>query len=188
MWQTIARNIEANPDNWNDGAGPVGAGTIPRGHSNGMAALAADVTGDPDDDPYLGTGYTDDWTHKRTHALSNDEVIWDLAGNVLEWVSDDITGTSLTPSLGTGWKEFTNTSYFGSAHADNRLKFAPLGSYNSTQFMGKLYGGSAGAVLRGGSWDLGTVAGVFTTYLFYGPSVTYNFVGFRCAWRPGGES
>ena len=40
---------------------------------------------------------------KRTHTLSNGEVIWDMAGNVWEWTSDDVIPDN---TAGHSWKEF----------------------------------------------------------------------------------
>jgi formylglycine-generating enzyme required for sulfatase activity len=46
--------------------------------------------------------------------------------------------------------------------------------------------GSGGAGLRGGNWNNGTNAGVFTLNLNNAPSNTNTNIGFRCAWAAGG--
>jgi formylglycine-generating enzyme required for sulfatase activity len=38
-----------------------------------------------------------------------------------------------------------------------------------------------GALIRGGSWDNGTYAGVFAVSGSRAPSVAGSFIGFRCA-------
>ncbi|HQB50829.1 MAG TPA: prepilin-type N-terminal cleavage/methylation domain-containing protein, partial [bacterium] len=68
-WLSIVRNLELQASNWTGGS--IGSGQIPRGNSDSSAAMdgSTELTG----------------VNKRTHTLSNGEVIWDLAGNVWEW-------------------------------------------------------------------------------------------------------
>ena len=65
--QAINRNIENNAWNWTGGS--VGSGGLWRGHTDNSPStiLAADITGDPDDDPYVGTGNTAPSIEKRVH-------------------------------------------------------------------------------------------------------------------------
>jgi hypothetical protein len=186
QWQAIARNIEAVASNWSNGSISI-SNSLNRGNSNQSSALAADAS---DNNGCIGIWSNGDpadscssaWhVNKRTHTLSSGAVIWDIAGNVWEWVSDDIDGSTLTPSLSANaWREFTNASFFPSP-GDNRQKFAPLGAYDTSHGMGQLYGGSGGAVLRGGDWLYGTYAGVFAADLSNVPSATGDYIGFRCS-------
>ncbi len=173
-WMTIARNIEATPANWSGGR--IGEGFLPRGNSSFDSAL----TPGNDENPYFGILYhNDDWTYKRTHELSNGEVIWDMAGNVLEWVSDN---------LGTGqhkMQEYSNETHFSrEGEARNRVLFAPNGNYNSTQNVGMIYMSNNGAALRGGYWANGMGTGVFAADLNYSASASLSHIGFRCAYTP----
>jgi formylglycine-generating enzyme required for sulfatase activity len=43
---------------------------------------------------------------------------------------------------------------------------------------------SAGAVIRGGSWNGGVNAGVFAAYLNYAPTPAATDIGFRCVFVP----
>ena len=91
-WQTLARNIELVGENWQGGYVGSKEG-LNRGHSehpymfNGYLEASED-----DDDSCVGTEGDCDgglWHRlRRTHLLSNGEVIWDLAGNANEWVED----------------------------------------------------------------------------------------------------
>ena len=167
-WMTIARDIEANPVNWNRGEGPVGTGTLSRGNSNSNAASATST----DDNPYSGTGITNgDWTHKRTHTLSTDEVIWDMAGNVWQWVSDPLTRVGQSQ-----WQEMSILP-----DANDRLLFGPSGAFTSIHGIGQIVPGSAGAVLRGGAWSHDSAAGVFAAYLNFSAADSNGNVGFRCS-------
>jgi hypothetical protein len=111
MWQTIARNIETAQTagtylNW-DGDPALATTALNRGHSNGSVSLAASSE---DSLGCFGIGssttgsieirnncrLTSDlasgevWhLNKRTHTLSNGQVIWDFSGNVWQWVLDN---------------------------------------------------------------------------------------------------
>src|SRR5262249_47501924 len=94
QWQTLARNIELVAENWSGGV--VGTGAINRGHSdvNPNTALAVGNLADPCDqtgNPGCSNGANADFSQKRIHVLSTGSVIWDVAGNVNEWVVDDLS-------------------------------------------------------------------------------------------------
>lgn len=89
-WMTIAANIARTDLNWSGGS--VGKGSINRGHSEDYPAVPLNAS--TDDNPCFGTGKdhcTDpghlDWSQKRTHSLSNGEILWDISGNRKEWVN-----------------------------------------------------------------------------------------------------
>jgi hypothetical protein len=98
QWQTLARNIELVPANWSGGA--VGSGALNRGHSdaNPNVLLSVGNVADPCDqtgNPGCASGASPSFSQKRTHVLSTGSVIWDVAGNVGEWVGDDVTPTAV---------------------------------------------------------------------------------------------
>ncbi|HOR69625.1 MAG TPA: hypothetical protein PL095_02885, partial [bacterium] len=172
-WLTIVRNIELQPTNWS--SGQIGSGYIPRGNSNGSAAM--------DGTDHL-TGI-----NQRNLVLSNGAIIWDIAGNVWEWTDatilgrDQPTGSSTPQTF--GWYEYSNLLTYGVLPPERLLPLNP--SWNANQGYGRIY--SSGApnnsntyvFLRGGNWDYGTYAGVLALYLNDGTSSTYSDVGFRCA-------
>ena len=200
QWQAIARNIETAQSapgiyrNWSNGS-TSGANALNRGHSDGApsSALAADTIDNPDDDPCIGTGQTDcsnqtvnlavpaevaTYSQKRTHTLSNGEVIWDIAGNVWEWVQEGYTNQGIDNYV----------SQLTSANGYNMLRWGPAGDFtakSSGEYGGLGYGylsGSGGAVLRGGHWgNFYTGAGVFAANLNDAPTDTNYDVGFRCS-------
>jgi formylglycine-generating enzyme required for sulfatase activity len=179
-WMTLARNIESVPSNWTGGA--VGSGELWRGHSDGSPNNALEASTD-DNDVYFGTGNTSPSIERRTHTLSNGEVIWDLSGNVWEWTSDTILGQDKpNNSSGGFFQEWTAISNFGTLSYD--LTRPSNTSWNSTQNMGQYFaGGLTGgpfAFLRGGFWALTSNAGVFALRLANTPSHTASNIGFRC--------
>ena len=109
-WQTLARNIELVGDNWGDGSVGSTKG-LTRGYSTiedtgtieGLEASREDnqsCEGLPIYDETIPgydfskslSGECDSfgYSRRRTHHLSNREVIWDLAGNLCEWVKEEL--------------------------------------------------------------------------------------------------
>jgi len=98
-WMTIARNIEANGDNWN--SGQVWVGWIFRGiiwenpeilwcqtvHSSGSGARPYASRSLTTDTTKWGASKWNDCDSKRQMKLSNGVVIWDIAGNLWEHVN-----------------------------------------------------------------------------------------------------
>ena len=186
-WQTIARNIELVPENWaNNQIGDVGG--LSRGHSDGTPYSALEASSN-DTEGCFGTGQEntcDDAgrSQKRTHTVNNhgrNEVIWDMAGNVEEWVSDD------RPPNNPGGLQFI--AELTGARKD---RFGPSGDYSATLGspdygnLGRFWqsGASAGGVLRGGRWSYHRNAGVFAASLSSGPSARNTPLGFRCFYSP----
>ena len=86
-WMTLARNIERIPENWTSGI--VGTGEIYRGNTDGNPFSCLEATAD-DTNGYFGkTDGLGDYNlnQRRTLKLTNGETIWDMSGNMLEWVN-----------------------------------------------------------------------------------------------------
>jgi hypothetical protein len=205
-WMTVARDAEAQASNWTGGS--VGSGYLYAGHNDNSPATAlpasttdtgnyacayTDATGlveNPSPCPTSISNSSSTGNQKRVFTLSNGSYIWDIGGNVRKWTNNTILGkdqpTGSTP--GFAWREFTALTTYGTlAYNDIR----PLGStYNSTQGMGQIYSDGTStnntsyAVLRGGNWNYGSLAGAFTAYLISTPGSTSYVIGFRCASDP----
>ncbi|MDD2796868.1 MAG: prepilin-type N-terminal cleavage/methylation domain-containing protein [Candidatus Pacebacteria bacterium] len=192
-WMAIARDIESVDSNWDkSGAKDI----LNRGNSNKSQSYVAST----DNNPYTGTA--GDWINKRTHTLSNGQVIWDIAGNVWEWV-DEIRTTSELDSYfknvsgvsNNAWHEYKLANLFNNATKLPYSMAGFLGAYNGEDNgVGKIYirytasadnsnkGDTARhAFLRGGHWNYGANAGVFALDLSYSPSYSNGHIGFRCA-------
>ena len=190
QWQTVARNAESVAANWSGNA--VGSVVMARGHTDNSPSGALENAAD--EHPYFGTGNSGEaWNtlgatpaagteQKRTHTLSNGDVVWDFAGNVWQWVSDRYSYLGANEIKEA---EFSDTTIFPTASpAINRLLGAPLGLYTSAQNIGRFDGGSGDKVRRGAPWDKGTNAGLFSSLLSPGDSNSGNNVGFRCVFLP----
>jgi len=175
---TISRNIENNAWNWDGGA--VGIGGLWRGHGDGTPnnSLEADVTGDPDDDYYIGTGNVTPSIERRVHQISSTQYIWDWSGNVWEWL--DMTCTAGT---GSGYWYNSSVEWSDANLSDyEKVRAGPAGAYTSAQNAGMYFGCTAtgNAVLRGGRWISGAGSGVFTFNAGLAPSSWDAGIGFRC--------
>ena len=89
-WQNIVRNAETFHKNWMDhSVGSVGG--MSQGHTDNHPPHGLEAG--PDNNGCFGktASCTNETWHsqKRTLTLSNKEIIWDLGGNVAEWVQDD---------------------------------------------------------------------------------------------------
>ena len=222
-WMTIARNAEAQSSNWCTSVGTYGVypcgnnpgtGMLASGHvDNSGEAVYGDTSGALEastNDAYecyrTTTGATvcdaTSGKQKRTHTLSNGEIIWDISGNVYDWNSDTVlrkdqpdSETSGTPDIGFGWTDFAAGSLTrilvnnGSGDSMGYDNLRPSNSaWNANQRVGRIYTYSdisdtdttVCAFRRGGSWGGYTSAGVFGTFLYYTPGNTHGSIGFRC--------
>ena len=192
-WMTLATNAANVTTNWSGGT--VGTGAINRGHSDSAPGDALAAVTD-DNDPCNGTGQTcssSTWhDQRRTHVLSNSNVIWDLAGNVWEWVDYYNSDNKPTPATA-AWYEFTAIT--GSTVMPKSM-LVPTNAVKAwwndswkaeTNGIGRMWPGaqnSGGALVRGGAWYEGAYSGLFTMAMDYSPTSTFTGIGFRCFFRP----
>jgi len=191
-WLTIAANVANVGGNWSGTT--VGSGALNRGHSDNAPADALAAVTD-DNAPCTGTGQTcssSTWhDQRRTHKLSNNNIIWDFAGNVWEWL--DFNNYEDKPSPLAAWAEYTTvassaTMVKTSLVPSTTQKAWWTNTWNgASNGIGQYYAGTNGtngALLRGGSWDMNSGAGVFAANLGAAPSHTSTNYGFRCVFRP----
>ncbi len=202
-WQTIARNIESVSLNWGDQKIGSTKG-LNQGHSGAFEGPKKTLAASPNDlqgcfhmsQPCPGTSWNE---HKRTHTLSNGEIIWDFSGNVSEWVKDESKASygknTLVAKL-TVQTHNTLRSLRGGTTIVARMakdQFGPLGNYASL-----IHGGlgaavvdhKKGTVIRGGSFidEKSTSSGVFSVFLSYSSKYKDSYLGFRCSYHPRGGS
>lgn len=182
-WMTIARSIEANASNWSTGT--VSSGALNRGHSDSSPATT--LAASTDDNPCSGTGDTCSTTvfhnQRRTHTLSNGQIIWDLAGNAKEFIDWQITNNRVGTSS-TSYEEINSLVANGTMPSEtfksndtNLLEANGIGAYWRDA------PGLNGYAARGGRAADGTKSGIY--HIDFEPSSTYTSVnvGFRCAYQ-----
>lgn len=182
-WLTIAHNVVNVPSNWSTGT--VGSGYIYSGHSDNSPGNAIAASSD-DSSGYFNTGNASG-NQRRTLTLSNGQVIWDLAGNVYEWTSAQISGAQPGPS-GWVWRDWKDVTDTGAFTPNPFPKFAtPAAStWTSANGIGRFYSNSSETTLRGyrrgGYWyHDGTSgnSGIFQLALNLAPTDTASALGFR---------
>lgn len=196
-WQTVAQNIESVGTNWKNGT--LGNGSLNRGHSDGTEETGFThplIAHTNDTNACYGTGQTCSdslWdTQRRTHVLSNGQVLWDLAGNASEWIKDT---NSTYFGENAYLSQITSTSHvstgtIGSITSAAKTLFGASGNYttlNSIEYAGLGYGylnSAAGGITRGGSWNDDVNSGVFAVDLRSETSSSSANLGFRCVYHP----
>ena len=196
-WMTVAIDIAGNKNNWS--GDEVGKGAINAGHSDNLPSIPIPNVS-LDDDPCFATlnGRCNDkshgdWSQKRTHSISNGEIIWDFSGNEKEWVDANIAKLDELPlPHGGDFSEINKIE--ATATSISVADVHPLkrdfswweDSWNINNGIGRYYVGSTTtmAITRGGDAFSGDGSGIF---YFAAAPIDYSVpnVGFRCSYtRP----
>ncbi|QKY11988.1 hypothetical protein [Janthinobacterium lividum] len=134
----IASNIMHQPVNWTGGA--VGHGRLYQGLHKGMC-----------DGPQPGMRRSTCLFERRWHVLSNGEVIHDVSGNAYTWIFDDIQGNA------DGIVAGPFPTHSPTVERAEEWPY-PIGAGDGPS-AGADYSGEA--LIRGGHWFSGDVAGIF---------------------------
>lgn len=186
-WMTIAQNVLSVANNWNGEV--IGTSYIFAGHHDNNPTNSIEASAD-DNDGYYNTLNTSPSDQRRTLTLTNGEVIWDIAGNVLELTSDKVTGNQ--PGItggGFAWREFTSLTSPGKMPVDITPTGTGLSNASAwnqtTNHIGRIYSNSDGAVLRtflrGGDFNSSNSSGVLGIIMNSLPSSANSGYGFRVA-------
>ena len=202
QWQTLARNIEQVTSNWANAS--IGDGDLNQGHSDGIPNRALEASKNDNRGCYetgqacLSSKNVKVWhAQRRTHFFSSSkEPIWDLAGNVREWVKDENAinyGDAQYISLVTGSSHPTLGALSGGTTTISRTakdQFGPSENFDNVFTSGN-YGGLGrliivrqGSILRGGVWNEKNHTGLFSVLQGARSSHKGSDIGFRCAYDP----
>lgn len=196
-WMTIVGNALSVSSNWSGGT--VGSGYVYIGHTDSLPNNALDASTD-DTDGYYGTGNSaaSGDNQRRTLTLTNGEVIWDIGGNVMEWVNATI-GANQQPGspsdTGPIWRQWDDSSLnmngFPQSSRPSALASVPglsgITGWDSNNGLGQVKSymndTTARAYIRGGYWDSSTTlaAGLLTLYLNHAATDTQIYIGWRIA-------
>ena len=192
QWQTIAQNTELQASNWTSLV--VGVEGMYRGLSDASSVDPISIL--DTNDYYDQTGNNETQLRgfgkeqRRTHFLSNGEMIWDLAGNAGEWVKDDF---SFVYGADTYIYLLTDLLYPLLNPTNGRtakVQFGPSGNYeyladHEVGGLGYAWFNSAGTqISRGQDNNDWTATGVFTTRTGIIATDKSTTLGFRCVFNP----
>lgn len=199
-WMTIARNIELVDSNWSSNI--AGVDVLARGHSDTGPAHSLEAS-ENDRDGYFNTNNNEQeegnsgWEQKRTHTLSTGDVIWDLAGNVYEWVNWNITPAKKAFASAVGFpngtfQQWRDVNMLVGENIDDQMlpktwASSFFSSLDTSNGLGAYYAGlnsNGGAAVRGGFWSNTHNAGIFTLATHLSSASVSSQLGFRCVYRP----
>ena len=137
QWLSIAHQAVSVDGNWSGGA--VGIGFLFSGHSDSSPDSALTASG-TDGNGYASTE-NNDGSQRRTLGLPNGSVIWDLAGNVWEWVDEAIPAKSRYLGASGQWLSYGS----GPLNVANNFPEAkrPPSTYSAIHGLGKYCPGTS---------------------------------------------
>lgn len=181
-WITIARNAEPIGANWSSGA--PGTGRIVEGNTDGEpeSPITNPLDGYSDTNNSAADPPATGWEQRRTLVLSTGGLVWDLPGNVQEWVDWTLGGPYDGAPACTN-RELTAAPCTGYVDEDYNSASATI---DRTHGAGYIIGGEGNTARRGGQAgdrDQG-LAGVYSLNMNRFIDDTFGATGFRCVFRP----
>lgn len=206
QWMTIARQVESQEENWVNGKfgstyysnneGLVGGWAesdewdntqaAPNSKRSNLYNIGADQGGSSGDDK-----------HRRTYVLKSGGIIWDLTGNVHEFVDVNGDGSPLADGdikdagASTGFinnsEDYLNSWGFNDDASSYKFELGSSDdSYGKAQQLGYFSDSdSSNRVMRkGGVWNLEFQAGPYTADTGLNNTETQSGTGYRCSAVP----
>jgi len=214
QWQTLVRNIELVASNWHGQVVGSELGINQGTVSNLSPAFPSADDNDSCFDLNISCDLETWHESRRTHKLSNNEIVWDVSGNHWELVSDNLNGVNQAwgdadiigsvnhlsiAELFSDSRNNSAVSILSNFETQPQIITDHFGSTNAYTMTSSVHHGLGHAyfdddltpaILRGGSWSNGTEAGIFA---FAVGSITTSSVsaiehGFRCVYDPSETS
>lgn len=157
QWLAIAWNVAQQAGNWTKGK--VGEGKLFSGLRKDSVSSAQPGNFEPTNKK-----------ERRWLTISNGERIGDLNGNVWQWIFDDIQGdeSGLVAKAFAADSPSLTTAPFPSLKKGMGWRPDPGADW------------SGGALVRGGGWYSGRLAGAFVLLSYVWPGGEWDSIGFRC--------
>lgn len=193
-WQTIARNVENNKNNWFQGPTAT-ALTMFRGHSDANPDFSLTISYPNNLYDQTGNSISDNWLggseQRRVHYLTNSSALWDLSGNVWEWTKSESNNTFGADTYIQQITDIINPFYgiVSNFAANAKTHFGPvsdLTTYDSSGGVGLGFGWLStnnGTIMRGGAFNSNDTAGVFAVDISRSNNYLNVNVGFRCVYH-----
>ncbi|WP_141733996.1 hypothetical protein [Oligoflexus tunisiensis] len=213
-WQTLARDLENEAENWS-GREPF-VGEINQGHVNPFPNVPLPASEEPGYDPCHLTGKSCSngvWSRfRRTHQLRSGDIIWDVSGNVWEWLRlgletyvDEIELKDLynqnnkleqesplkdgfvSSAKGVVRKWLGPSKYYGALDVPTLGSLwlsLNMGTEVLLDSKGKNVERSKGGIIRGGSFGSTLDAGIFSANMIVHAKEKKLNIGFRCVYHP----
>jgi len=191
---TIARNIEQISSNWSWWI--IWSGYIYSWHNDNAPAYSLTWSTDDNQGYYMETNT---WgNQRRTHYLSNGQVIWDLAWNVQEhvnksntldwtnyndwanWLSNACSWSLVWTSF--YWNDWILPCTYNIWYSYSNI-WPKTPNLNALNWIWRIYSNTTAnnIFIRWGHWAHVATAGIFTIGLIWDSSTAITSTGFRCA-------
>lgn len=181
-WMTVARNAEVVGANWSSGT--PGTGRVVEGNTDGgpESGISNPLDGYSDTGNSAADPPAAGWEQRRTLVLSTGGLVWDLPGNVQEWVDWTLGGPYDGAPACTN-RELTEEPCAGYVDEDYN---SASGMLDRTHGAGFIIGGNGDTARRGGQVADRTqgLAGIYSLNMNRFVDDTFGATGFRCVFRP----
>lgn len=193
QWMTIAARSAQNPGNWTGAI--TGQGSIYKGHALQPPAVACPADAN-DQLAFVENDCSaksqeqispERQSLRRTLAIES-QMIWDLSGNVWEWVRFDRGNQDKPAPYETTWHEYrvlVPTATFPITDFIPNQKAFWDAAWDNSHGIGVYSGGpngEGGAMIRGGGWYFGQSTGLFSASIKYDRTLKNANLGFRCSY------
>jgi formylglycine-generating enzyme required for sulfatase activity len=194
-WMTLAREIELKTTNWSNQQVSISQ-KLARGHSFNLPDEVVEAY-PTDEFPCYNmledseTSISNNncsanvWHEKRrTYFTTSGQAIWDISGNVWEWIDYENANDKPTPAH--TWSEVEDLTASVSFPVASYMP-ATSGLIAVINNIGVGYAnanGSDGIMKRGGNYDHGVAAGIYSFTMRDSATTKNNLIGFRCVFMP----
>lgn len=185
QWMTMAREIENKNLNWSN-ATIGGNEKMNTGHAFNSPAVLMPASENIDEACLYMSETCDDATwnqKKRTHKNANLDIIWDLTGNAWEWIADPVIHANKPAELDQ-WIDITDiqptANFPASMFLSSTDSYSALINYTGVGYISS--NTNYTIMKRGGNFNQGVGAGIYSFTVNNENTNTSSSIGFRCVY------